>query len=1156
MPLEKTGLQIVAEGADRAIKEVSRFDQAVAKVTQTIAKAERSSGFDKLSSGVDKFKGANDKLASVLGNLQNKFGTALDGLTQFSPALGKVSDILGSATADVQGLATSLGTLPVPAIAAAVAVAGVAAALTAIIKLGARGAQLQITAQAFGNIVGQAGDATAVLDGLRKATRGAVSDFELMRLSTLALQGQQRDFKNELLAVSADGTTALGRVIDATRRIAQTTGQNEVAIREKFLYGLRLQSKLRLDDVGVMVDQATAERTYAEALGVSTAALTEQQKKAAFAREALRQLDEVAAGLGERSTALDDFARPLVVIRNILDKLAVSVVPAFEPIAAVMAAIANAVESMANLAFPIIERLGQLIGNLIGVALLPLKITFFAIKTAIEPLLPILYYQIAAWTLLLDAINAVLEPFANIGTSVSQAGASLSGFGGILGSIVGTIGSVISSIGGAIAGIIGPIASAFNSITTTIASALNNALLFMNAMFATMVFSAGQWGGALTGSYAAGLLRGGTKVTEAVTKIASIIADFLEGHSPPKVGPLSRIDEGGFNVAKTWAEGFQKGFVRPVDTIRNEITAKLGAIGDLVANDLEQRFKALDVALLPFNEQLQLAKAQVEQIAGFVDPALKAIDRQRNAALKAFAQGKATADEVRQYDMQLERLRDIKKQGESITDQAEIELAFAKSAQAVERAKLEIQKKRLEMFGKEATAAALVEQMAKEAGGGAGAATKAQKEATTPTEKALTGGGGGAPINAPSEGITTGTAPDILANTAIDNARQGIIGFFNGLGGVAGDVASKVGEAGGQFGEGFASGFAESGFDQALNDFNNGAGDLHAQIARIQEANPVDTIAEKFAGLADILTAPLTSLNSAISGAFGPDGTIATTVSGLFAEDGIFGSAGLIATAFTNLFGEGMPLMLALGAGGTIATGFIEMAETVKTTISGMVNRVLGIFTRLQTDLFAKLSTIGQGILNTFTSPTLSPFQIAKTTVAQIFDDMLAAIGGFANTGIVEALSGIGATLSSSMVMPFVNAVNAVIDAFNDAINSVINGLPGFLQSALEKAGITTVNIGHIGVPGAARGGLNLKGLTLVGEEGPELLNIKRPSTVFPANLSSRMLDFMSSAVSPIGAPLVNNVSNTYNQQKSINASFNGYSVENSILALREMQAL
>jgi hypothetical protein len=40
---------------------------------------------------------------------------------------------------------------------------------------------------------------------------------------------------------------------------------------------------------------------------------------------------------------------------------------------------------------------------------------------------------------------------------------------------------------------------------------------------------------------------------------AGAAADFLHGHSPPKKGPLSTIDEGGANVTKAWAKGLASG---------------------------------------------------------------------------------------------------------------------------------------------------------------------------------------------------------------------------------------------------------------------------------------------------------------------------------------------------------------------------------------------------------------------------------------------------------------------------------------------------------------------------------------------------------------------------------------------------------------------
>lgn len=87
------------------------------------------------------------------------------------------------------------------------------------------------------------------------------------------------------------------------------------------------------------------------------------------------------------------------------------------------------------------------------------------------------------------------------------------------------------------------------------AAARNIALRSKEAM------SAGDWygGGANVGvAWANGLRSSAAYVNQVAWEVAAAANPALHGLSPPKEGPLSDIDVGGFNVGKAWADGFSK----------------------------------------------------------------------------------------------------------------------------------------------------------------------------------------------------------------------------------------------------------------------------------------------------------------------------------------------------------------------------------------------------------------------------------------------------------------------------------------------------------------------------------------------------------------------------------------------------------------------
>jgi predicted nucleic acid-binding Zn-ribbon protein len=60
-------------------------------------------------------------------------------------------------------------------------------------------------------------------------------------------------------------------------------------------------------------------------------------------------------------------------------------------------------------------------------------------------------------------------------------------------------------------------------------------------------------------SFVDGILSAAIFVIQAVEEIASIVASFLVGFSPPKAGPLREIDSGGQNIIGAWSDGIERG---------------------------------------------------------------------------------------------------------------------------------------------------------------------------------------------------------------------------------------------------------------------------------------------------------------------------------------------------------------------------------------------------------------------------------------------------------------------------------------------------------------------------------------------------------------------------------------------------------------------
>ncbi|KKK55830.1 hypothetical protein LCGC14_3070620, partial [marine sediment metagenome] len=340
------------------------------------------------------------------------------------------------------------------------------------------------------------------------------------------------------------------------------------------------------------------------------------EKQVAFTTEALIEMERVLEQL-PFSKVLDSFERITASLKNMSDKLTIGFVPIAELVGGSIATIVRGIEGIANLIFPVIRAFtewGVAMVNLFG-ALISLLPPVILLKGALSLLRPILVHIAAAFILLAEVATVAINFLtAHVNKMVKGIDDTLNAF--------------------------------FSGISKNI-----------NFLLKGIAFNVGKGGALIVGAFAKGLLSGATFVVEAVTAIATIVADFLTGFSPAKRGPLSIIDKGAANLAKAWVEGFITGISDSFDEVLAFVDERLGEIGGFSREQVEGRLAQLDVAIQPFKDSLSIIKADMEAIAGFVDPAVRVLDRQRRQMLSMFESGRdAGIENLRILDRQIEGL--------------------------------------------------------------------------------------------------------------------------------------------------------------------------------------------------------------------------------------------------------------------------------------------------------------------------------------------------------------------------------------------------------------------------------------------------------------------------------------------------------------------
>lgn len=128
---------------------------------------------------------------------------------------------------------------------------------------------------AFFRMMGENGP--AMLKKLQGATKGTVSDIDLMTAANQAL----------LLGIDPD---LLPAMFEGAAAVSQATGKPISEAINDITLGIGRQSKMILDNLGIIIDVEKANKIYAESLGKTSAELTDAEKKIAFTNATMEAL--------------------------------------------------------------------------------------------------------------------------------------------------------------------------------------------------------------------------------------------------------------------------------------------------------------------------------------------------------------------------------------------------------------------------------------------------------------------------------------------------------------------------------------------------------------------------------------------------------------------------------------------------------------------------------------------------------------------------------------------------------------------------------------------------------------------------------------------------------------------------------------------------
>jgi len=158
-------------------------------------------------------------------------------------------------------------------------------AIIGLQRMGKAGAEVIGVKTAFARITANEVDA---LQKLRAASRGTISDLDLMTGANMALS-----------LGAAKSADEVANLVRQSRALGRALKIDAATAFEKYTVALSRQSKLRLDDLGIIIDVEAVNKRYAATLGTVADNLNDAQKAEAFRTEAMRKADELILKLGD-----------------------------------------------------------------------------------------------------------------------------------------------------------------------------------------------------------------------------------------------------------------------------------------------------------------------------------------------------------------------------------------------------------------------------------------------------------------------------------------------------------------------------------------------------------------------------------------------------------------------------------------------------------------------------------------------------------------------------------------------------------------------------------------------------------------------------------------------------------------------------------------
>ena len=162
-------------------------------------------------------------------------------------------------------------------------------------KFAVQASKVESMSTAFNTLSGAGEDSRIAFQRLEQATNGTMSQFDLFQQANNAM----------VLGVSKN-SDEMAEMFDIAQRLGRALGRDTASSVESLVTGIGRQSRLMLDNIGIIVKSDEAYESYAKTLGVNVEQLTDAEKKQAFLNATMESARAKVKTLGDETFTSQD----------------------------------------------------------------------------------------------------------------------------------------------------------------------------------------------------------------------------------------------------------------------------------------------------------------------------------------------------------------------------------------------------------------------------------------------------------------------------------------------------------------------------------------------------------------------------------------------------------------------------------------------------------------------------------------------------------------------------------------------------------------------------------------------------------------------------------------------------------------------------------